>query len=119
MFYKNKNYEAAIQTVKLEIGTYLGCEKDEEAFIVLKEMPSLDMTELSKAQEAGQESLIEFFRNELPRIIKAHNLMEDDDHLMSNEAVAELIYEKFDLTIKIITEYSNAAFFTRLNKKKG
>lgn len=119
MFYKNKNYEAAIQTVKIEIGTYLGCEKDEEAFIVLKEMPSMDMAKLNKAQEESQEALMKFFREELPRIIKTHNLMEDEDHLMSNEAVADLIYEKFDLTVKVITDYSNAAFFTRLNKKKG
>ena len=119
MFYKNKNYEAAIQTVKIEIGTYLGCEKDEEAFIVLKEMPSMDMARLNKAQEESQESLMEFFKAELPLIIKTHNLMEDDEKKMSNKDVAELIYEKFDLTVKVITDYSNAAFFTRLNKKKG
>ena len=118
MFYKNKNYESAIETVKIEFGTSLGLEKDEEAFVVLKELPAKKMMELQKAADKGESDLIDFFEEVLPGIIKTHNLMEDEEKRMSNEDVVALIYEKFDLTVKVVTAYSNAAFFTRMNKKR-
>lgn len=119
MFYKNKNYESAIATVKIEFGKLLGLETDEEAFVVLKELPSIMMARLTDAQDKGGEALMKFFKEVLPGIIKTHNLMENEEKMMSNKDVVDLIYEKFELTAKVINDYSNAAFFTRMNKKQG
>ena len=77
----------------------------------------MDMAKLTKAQEESIESLMEFFRKAMPAIIVDHNLMENEEKKMSNRDVVDLIYEKFSLTQVIIEKYSNAAFFTRLNKK--
>ena len=117
MFYKNKNYTAAIERVKIEFGTLLGLEKDDEAYVVLKELPTMDMAKLTKAQEESIESLMEFFRKAMPGIIVEHNLMENEEKKMANRDDVDLIYEKFSLTQVIIEKYSNAAFVTRLNKK--
>lgn len=117
MFYKNRNYTAAIEKVKIEFGTLIGCEKDEEAYVVLKELPTMEMAKLTRAQEESIESLMEFFRKAMPGIIVEHNLMENEEKKMTNRDVVDLIYEKFSLTQVIIEKYSNAAFFTRLNKK--
>lgn len=118
-FVRQKAYDNAIQKVKIEIGTLLGLESDDEAYIVLKELPTMEMMELSDAESAGQKELMEFFKKVLPHILVKHNLEETEGVLMSNEAVTELIFEKLPLTGKVIGDYSNAAFFTRENKAPG
>lgn len=110
MFYKNKNYTAAIEKVKIEFGTLLGLEKDDEAYVVLKELPTMEMAKLTKAHEESIESLMEFFRKVMPGMIVEHNLMESEEKKMTNRDVVDLIYEKFSLTQVIINKYSNAAF---------
>ena len=38
---------------------------------------------------------------------------------MTNDEVAKFIYEKLDLTGKVIGEYASASFFTRENAEEG
>lgn len=116
MFIREKAYENAIEKVRIEFGTLIGEKADADAYIVLKELPTLEMMELNKAQEKGQEDLMLFFHNVLPKIIVEHNLYETATTLMTNEAVVDFIFEKMDVTSKVISEYANAAFFTRLSK---
>lgn len=45
-----------------------------------------------------------------------HNLYETESKKMTDQAVTNFIFEKLDLTSKVVSEYASAAFFTRLNK---
>ena len=106
----NYNY---ITKVKINIGTLLVCETDEEAYIVLKELPTSEMLNLKKASNEGEEALMSFFKEAIPLILVDHNLMETEDKKMSKEDVAELIFEKLELTSKVMEEYSSKSFRTK------
>lgn len=113
MFIKTKNYEKCIQKVRIEIGTLVGLEKDDEAFITLKEIPTIQMMELKESYEKGEKELMNFFKNLLPSIIAEHNFYETEQKKMSNSDVANLVFESIDLTQKVINTYTKASFFTR------
>ena len=70
--------------------------------------------ELLKAQT----ELLVFFKEVLPKIIIEHNFYETDEKKMSVDALANLIFERMDLSRKVIGEYSTAAFFTHQSKKE-
>ena len=114
-YVRNKAYENAIQKIRVEFGTLIGLETDEEAYVVLKELPTMEMMQLNEAHEKGRKELLEFFKDVLPLIIVDHNLYETETEKMSNEAVAAFIYEKLDLTGKVIGDYASASFFTQQN----
>ena len=42
-YVRNKAYENAIQKVRVNFGTLIGLEKDEDAYVILKELPTLEM----------------------------------------------------------------------------
>ncbi|MBO4393480.1 MAG: hypothetical protein J5800_03970 [Spirochaetales bacterium] len=116
-YVRNKAYENAIQKIRVEFGTLIGLESDEEAYVVLKELPTMEMMQLNEAHEKGRKELLEFFKDVLPLIIVDHNLYETETEKMSNEAVAAFIYEKLDLTGKVIGDYASASFFTQQNSE--
>lgn len=118
-YVRSKAYENAIQKVRVDFGTLIGLEKDEDAYVVLKELPTLEMMKLNEAHEKGRKELLEFFKDVLPLIIVDHNLYETEKQRMSDEDVAAFIYEKLDLTGKVIGEYASASFFTRENVEDG
>lgn len=118
MFVKNKNYDNAIQKVRIEVGTLVGLERDEEAFITLKELPTAEMLALKEASEEGETKVIEFFKTVIPRIIVDHNFYETEQKKMSAQDLTEFIFEKIDLSNKVISEYSNASFFTQQKHKE-
>ena len=117
MFIKTKNYEKCIQKVRIEIGTLVGLEKDDEAFITLKEIPTIQMMELKESYEKGEKELMNFFKNLLPSIIAEHNFYETEQKKMSNSNLASLVFESIELTQKVINTYTNASFFTRQQRK--
>ncbi len=116
-YVRKKAYDNAIQKIKVEFGTIIGQEKEEDAYVVLKELPTMEMMQLKDAHEKGQKELLGFFKEVLPQIIVEHNLYETETQKMRNDEVAAFIYEKIDLTGKIIGEYASASFFTRENGK--
>ena len=59
-----------------------------------------------------------FFREVLPKIITEHNFYETEDRKMTAEALSDLIFERMDLSGKVIGEYSSASFFTRQKKSE-
>lgn len=119
MFIKTKNYDKCIQKVRIEIGTLVGLEKDNEAFITLKEIPTIQMMELKESYEKGEKALMNFFKNLLPSIISEHNFYETEQKKMSSSDLASLIFESIELTQKVINTYTNASFFTRQQRKGG
>ena len=118
-YVRNKAYENAIQKIRVDFGTIIGLEKDEDAFVVLKELPTMEMMQLNEAHEKGRKELLEFFKDVLPLIIVDHNLYETEKQKMSNEDLASFIYEKLDLTGKVIGEYASASFFTQQKAEDG
>lgn len=119
MFIQKRDYGAFLQSVRVNVGKEVGLEKEEDAYLVLRELPTLEMLELRDAYEKGQKELLVFFKEVLPKIIIEHNFYETEDKKMDNDAISRLIFERMDLSGKVIGEYSTAAFFTRQSKKEG
>lgn len=114
MFIKSKNYDNAIQKIRIEVGKLIGLEEDAEAYIVLKELPTKEMLKLKESNEKGTEEVINFFERVMPYILVEHNFYETEQKKMSNEDVVKLIFERMELSSKVISEYANASFFTRM-----
>lgn len=106
MFIRNKN--SYLITTKIEFGTMLGCDTDADAYITLKEMPTSLVMRLR--QRTSEDEMMEFFHEILPEIIVDHNLYEDETTKMTNEAIADLVYDKVELTGKVFGDYSQAVF---------
>lgn len=117
MFIKTKNYDKCIQKVRIEVGTLVGLEKDDEAYIELKEIPTLEMMKLKEAYEKGENELMLFFKELLPSIIADHNFYETEQKKMDGNSVASLIFESLNLTQKVIGNYTQATFFTQAQSK--
>lgn len=117
MFIRNKNYDKCIQKVRIEVGTLVGLDKDEEAFITLRELPTFEMIGLKEASDKGEESTLKYIKDILPSLIVDHNFYEDEKTKMSDNALSDLIFERVDLANKVISDYTNAAFFTRQRVK--
>jgi len=73
MFIKTRHYDACIQKVRIEVGTLVGLAKDDEAYIVLKELPTLEMLKLKEASEKGENETLTLLRDLLPSILTDHN----------------------------------------------
>ncbi len=121
MFIKTRNYDKCIQKVRIEVGTLVGLEKDDEAFILLKELPTLEMLRLKEASEKGENETLCLLRDLLPSILVDHNFYEDESaqKKMKNQEVAELVFESLDLTVRVVNEYTHAAFFSRRRDSAG
>lgn len=111
MYRKDLNYNNSLRKVKIEFGKILGLEKDEEAYVTLKELDTMTTLQLKDVSQKGnQNEIMVFFKEVLPRIIVTHNLYESETKLMTKEDVVNFIYEKLDLTSKIIGGYTSAMF---------
>ena len=115
MFSRKRNYESCIQKVKIEVGTLVGLEKDDEAFITLSELPTLEMIKFKDASEKGESEVLLLFKEVLPNIIVDHNFYEDDEgkKKMDNTSITDLIFASLELTSKVIKSYTEASFFTQ------
>lgn len=109
MYVKKKNYDNALRKVRIEVGKLVGLETDAEAYLVLKEMDTITTLDMKKVT-ANHEDVVAFFKEALPAIIVDHNFYEDEDKKMSNEELADFIFQKIDLTTKVIEAYTNAIF---------
>lgn len=120
MAYNHKrDYENAIRKVTIKFGTKLNCETDDDAVIIVREPSELEALEWNEARKEGSKSSMEAFKKILGNSIVKHNLMEDDVKPMSNEAVADLIYQKIDLCNFVIGEWSKQVFTSPTNSKEG
>ncbi|MFA7109444.1 MAG: hypothetical protein WC162_09915 [Sphaerochaetaceae bacterium] len=118
MFIKSKNYGNCVQKVKIEIGTNVGLESADEAYIVLKELPTIEMLKLKEASEKSENEILTLFKELIPLILIEHNFYEDEkaQKKMSNKDVTSIIFDSLDLTVKVVDEYTKASFFTRAEK---
>ena len=119
MFIKASNYDAAIQKVRIEVGTLVGLKSDDEAFITLKELPTIYMMKLRETAENQKEDMMTFFHDVLPEIIVDHSFYETEQKKMTNGALRDFIFEKISLSTKVLTDYSKSAFFTQRKPNAG
>ena len=115
MFARERDYSAFLQTVRIDVGTLVGLEKDEDAYIVLKELPTLEMLRLKEASDKGERATLEVIRELLPSMITDHSFFEDTkgQRKMKAEDVAELVFSSLELTAKVVDEYTTRAFRSR------
>ena len=118
MYVQKRNYGAFIQSVKINVGLECNMDKEDDALITLRELPTLEMMNLREAYDKGQKELIMYFREILPTIIIDHNFYEDENKKMTGENLTNLIFEKMELSSKVIGEYSQASFFTQQKKRE-
>lgn len=118
MYIKKNNYDNALRKVRIEVGTLVGLETDAEAYLVLKEMDTLTTLKM-KSITANNEDVVSFFKDVLPSIIVEHNFYEEEEKKMSNEELASFIFQKIDLTTKVIEEYTTAIFRVKPAAKDG
>ena len=120
MYIKDLNYSNSLRKVKIEFGTLLGLERDEEAYVTLRELDTMTTLKLKDVSQTGnQNDVMEFFKEVLPRIIVTHNLYETETKIMTNQAVTDFIYEKLEVTSKVIGEYTSSMFRSDRNTKDG
>jgi len=119
MFIREKDYDKFLVKVKIEIGKELGLESDKEAFIELKEIPTIETLKLKEMTSKSEMELIEYFKTILPGIITDHNLYASETVKMTNEDVTTLLFEKTKLATKVIGDYLEKAFFTSVPKTNG
>ena len=120
MYRKDLNYSNSLRKVKIEFGTLLGLERDEEAYVTLRELDTMTTLKLKDVSQTGnQNDVMEFFKAVLPRIIVTHNLYETETKIMTNQAVTDFIYEKLEVTSKVIGEYTSSMFRSDRNTKDG
>jgi hypothetical protein len=79
------------------------------------------MLKLKEASEQGENQTLTLLRDLLPSILVDHNFYEDADakKKMDNREVASLVFESLDLTVKVVNEYTHAAFFSRADASGG
>lgn len=120
MGYVNKrDRDNAIVKVTIAFGKKLGCENDSDAEITLREPTELEVLRWRAAQKEGEVESMEKFKELLNDMMIKHNLMEDENEKMTNEAVSELIFSKTDVTAQVVTEWSNKVFRSPMNSKEG
>ena len=116
MIIKKSDY---IQTVRVDFGKLLGQEKDDEAYVVLKEMPTIVTVGLAEKRKDGKVvELMEYFKQILPELIVEHPFFKDENTRMSNEEVVEVVFSKLDITEKVLDGYNSAVFHSRPNNAK-
>lgn len=120
MYIKSKNYDGSLRRVKIEFGTLIGLDEDKEAYVTLRELDTMTTLKLKDVSQSGsQNDMMTFFKEILPRIIITHNLYETENKIMSNEAVADFIFEKLDLTSKVMGEYTKSMFRVKPEGTEG
>jgi len=116
MFIKEKDYNNFIVKVRIEIGKELGLAEANEAFVALRELPTIETMKLKDAYEKGEVELLNYFKEILPLCTVDHNLYVTETQKMTNTEVTELVFEKTNLATKVIGEFIDKCFFTQAKK---
>ncbi len=117
MFVREKHYKNAIQKVKIMLGKELGMEKEDDAFVTFREPSEKEVLLLKVAKDDAER--IDAFEAIFKDSIVEHDFYETESQKMDNEAVIKLLFEKIDTTDKLISEYSNAVFLSRMSEAEG
>ena len=74
MFARERDYSAFLQTVRIDVGTLVGLKTDEDAYIVLKELPTLE-----RKSDAGGHQGTPAVDDNRPQLLRGHEGTEEDE----------------------------------------
>lgn len=80
-------------------------------------MTTLDSVKLSEYGD-DRVGIISYYKQMMPEIIVDHNLFKDENTKMTNQEVADFVFDKLDLASKVMNEYNSAVFRSRPNNTK-
>lgn len=110
-------HKDVIQKITVNIGTFLGCETDEEVHLTFRESSYLETLGLKNAFTGEDaENLAKYIKKIFPDILVEHDIYKTKDVLASNEEVCELIFSKSVLADYVSGEYFKAVFSSQLSK---
>lgn len=118
-FVRKRDYSGILKTVKVELGTLLGLEKDEDVYVTLKEPDTHITLELRKIADQGEEALLECFAKHLPDLMVDHNFYDDEElkEKLTNHEVLEIILAKTEVFAKVANTYTDAVFTSRPSQR--
>ena len=119
MFVKSRHYGNYIVKVRIDLAAELGLDPSEDAYIVLKELPTMDVVGLKEALKKGEREAVEFFRERLADMIVDHSFYETETQKMKPADIVELLFEKNACVGKVVGEYVNAIFPTSKSLTPG
>ena len=114
-FYRDQHYDNAIQKVRINVGKELNMEKEEDAYVVFREPSEKDVLRMKDTKDSIDR--LDFFRALFEKSVDAHNFFEKEGVRMEDKAVIALLYEKIETTDKLIKEYSEKVFLSRVKAK--
>lgn len=112
MFVKGKDF---ISTFRIDLGLELGCEKAEDAFIVLREPTTLELMDLQSSTEQARKIL-----DMIPAVLIDHDFYVSENVRMNAQQVAQTIGEKPTVAVKVMGEYVEKVIapFQKKNERK-
>ena len=110
-------HKDVIQKITVNIGTFLGCETDEEVHLTFRESNYLETLGIKKSfTSEGEEGLAREIKKILPTVLVEHDIYRTQGTLASNEEVCDLIFSKVGLADYVSGEYFKAVFSSQLSK---
>ena len=110
-------HKDVIQKITVNIGTFLGCEKDEDVHLTFRESNYLETLGLKKAFTGeDMENVAKYIEKIFPSVLVEHDIYKTQDTLASNEEVCNLIFSKTALADFVSGEYFKAVFSSQLSK---
>lgn len=114
MYCPSKNYDKTIIKVTIELGEFFGCSENSEVYITLRELTTNLMLKMQEMQIDGEhpDRLFKFMQEVLPYILVDHNFYRDEagTEKMSNQEVTDLLWERIDISNKVIEQYCSRGF---------
>lgn len=112
---KDKSY---LITHRVNLGQFFDMP-EEDAYIVLREPDTFTLTKMNEAKQtddASGRAFVEFFAGVLPDLVVDHDLYKTETQKMTAQEVRDLVYDKMEIFMHIVTEYTEHVLFT-LGKK--
>ena len=116
-FIREKHYDNAIQKIRINLGKELGLDKEDEAHVLFREPTEKEVLKIRVAKDDLER--VDAFKEIFEAGIIDHDFYEKENVRMEDKAVIALLFEKMDTTDKLITEYSNAVFRSRMSEAEG
>jgi len=113
MYVKNDNF---LIKFSINFGNLLKCERDEDASIMLREPRTKDTIKIEDSKNKGTEQLFATFKEIVPSLFIDHTFFKTESEKMTPEEVIELLFERTDLTIRLLEEYTKNVNFTSAPK---
>ena len=114
MFVREKDYENAIQKVKINLGKELGMANEDDAHVTFREPSEKEVLLLKNAKDDSER--LDAFKAIFEASVIDHDFYETETEKMEAKVVIDLLFEKMDTTEKLVGEYSKQVFRSRMTE---